>query len=271
MAVGRYLTGAGKAISASELESYVTAGIGTWLVFEVGAADDEGGEAAGAAHAQQANAALEALRLPVSCPVYFAVDHDVTNPASAVPYFQGIASVRPPATNGDYGEGALCQLLQQLGLTAYHWQSESKSFPDNAATLPITHIQQVFGGAPLPDTDLDILCKPDFGQWPRPAGPVPAPTPSATLTLPLEANPMTYDLFAFIFRDKWKQYRSDPVGQYVHAPGAAPVFAVDLMWYAFHLPTTIGGFDGSMQLALAWLLDDANDRQVLRPQFVGSE
>jgi hypothetical protein len=107
------------------------------------------------------------LGLPLNCPVYFAVDRDLQDPTTALPYFEGIASVRPPATNGDYGEGALCQLLHDRGLTAYHWQSESTAFPGNTTTLPITNIQQVFDQQPLPGTDLDILCKPDFGQWPR--------------------------------------------------------------------------------------------------------
>ena len=170
VAVGRYLTGAGKAIDSPELQSYLALGIVVWFVFEVGAADDQGGTQAGSQNAMAANAALQNLGLPVTCPVYFAVDHDLADPRTALPYFQGIASIRSAGTNGDYGEGALCQLLNDEGLTAYHWQSASTSFPGNASTLPITHIQQGLGG-PLPDTDLDILCKPDFGQWPRPAPP----------------------------------------------------------------------------------------------------
>lgn len=170
VAAGRYLTGPGKAVDGPELQSYLNAGIVVWFVYEVGAADDQGGFSGGVQSATAANGALQLLGLPVDCPVYFAVDHDLPDPQVALPYFEGIASVRPATTNGDYGEGALCQLLEDQGLTKYHWQSASTSFPGNSATLPITHIQQGLGG-PLPDTGLDILCKPDFGQWPRPISP----------------------------------------------------------------------------------------------------
>lgn len=167
-AVGRYLTGAGKAISASELADLTSRGINVWFVFEDVATDTSSGYSGGASHAQQANAALTALSLPISQPVYFAADEDLPTPSTAVPYFQGIASVRPAATNGDYGEGALSELLASEGLTAFHWQSESTSFPGNATTWSGSHIQQSTHTPPLPDTDLDLLLKSDFGQYPRP-------------------------------------------------------------------------------------------------------
>ena len=173
VAVGRYLTGAGKAIDGPELQSYLALGIVVWFVFENTATDDQGGAQGGVQNATAASQALQALGLPVGCPVYFAVDRDLQNPADALPYFEGIASVRSPSTNGDYGEGALCQLLQDRDLTTYHWQSESTSFPGNTVTLPITHLQQVYNQQPRPGTDLDIILKPDFGQWPRPTPPVP--------------------------------------------------------------------------------------------------
>ena len=171
----RYLTGSGKAISRAELQSYLAAGIVVVFVFEVAATDGTSGYAAGAAHAQQASAALVALGLPASTPVYFAADADIVTPSDVLAYWQGIASVRPASTNGVYGEGALCTLLDGDGLAVWFWQSESTSFPGNASTLPITHIQQRVAGAPLAGTDLDVLLRPDVGQYPRPAEPAPAP------------------------------------------------------------------------------------------------
>lgn len=172
-AVGRYLTGQ-FAISPVELAELVMGGILVWFIFEDGTSDYAGGVPQGRGDATLANMALANLGIPSSQPVYFTVDTDVANPEAAVPYFQGIAALRPPATNGDYGEGALAALLAQLGLTAYHWQSESTSFPGNASTLEIADLQQELNGAPLANTDLDDILKTDFGQYPRPtAGPLP--------------------------------------------------------------------------------------------------
>lgn len=173
----RYLTGGGKSIMTTELASYLAAGISVVVVFEIQANDALGGHAAGVANAQVALSALKALGL-VGCPVYFAVDSSIMA-LTALPYFEGIATVMQPSQVGVYGEGALCSLLQAEGLACWYWQSSSTSFPGNSTTLAITHIQQKVGGSPLAGTDLDILCKPDVGQWPRPVPlpPVPPPVP----------------------------------------------------------------------------------------------
>lgn len=177
VAVGRYLTGVGKAITKAELNTLLSAGIVMWFVFEKTAIDVSGGYAAGVTNARAANVALLALGLPLTTPVYFAVDESIT-PHAGVSYFQGIAAIRAEATNGCYGEGALCALLRQAYLTAYSWQSDSTSFPGNATTLPTTQIQQKASGAPISTTDLDILHASDVGQYPRPVPP-PPPAPPA--------------------------------------------------------------------------------------------
>lgn len=173
-AVGRYLTGPGKAISEVELAGYLFGGIAVWLTFENSATDASGGFGVGQQYANEANAALQAIGLPLSTPVYFAADTDYPNPADAVPYYQGLASRRQALTNGCYGEGALFDLLFSMGLIGYGWESESTSFPGNATASPNAAIWQKVNGAPLPDTDLDVILKADFGQLPRPVAP-PAP------------------------------------------------------------------------------------------------
>lgn len=206
-AVGRYLTGVGKRIDLPELESYLAVGIVVWFVYEVTATDDQGGFQGGVQAATAANGALQGLQLPLTQPVYFAVDHDVQNPQTAVPYFQGICSVRPWTTNGDYGEGALCQVLHDQNLTYFHWQSESTSFPGNAATLPITHIQQVYGHEPIPGTDLNFILKPDFGQFPAPIPVPPAPPPSedtmsaTSYTTAIQGSPLEQQHIVYISDD----------------------------------------------------------------------
>lgn len=205
----RYLTGGeGKAMTPAEFQSYMAANpaIVVVFVFELEPTDSAGGRAAGIANATAANAALNALGVDLATSiVYFAVDES-TPPADAVPYFQGINSMRPASQTGIYGEGALCQLLQQDGLAEWFWQSESTSFPGNSSTLAITHIQQTTAASPLAGTDLDILCKADVGQWPRPVpvdpppvspppAPVPQPTPG-TPGKPIEVD-MTLTPYAF--------------------------------------------------------------------------
>lgn len=176
-AVARYLTGAGKAISGDELAADLRGGLAVCLVFENSADDASGGFAAGAANARAANAALLALGLPLSTPVYFAADTDYPNPADALAYYQGLASVRPGVTNGCYGEAALIDLLFADGLAGFGWESESTSFPGNGALSPNVALWQKVDGAPLSGTDLDVIEKADFGQLPRPISPAPSPTP----------------------------------------------------------------------------------------------
>lgn len=178
-AVGRYITlaGNGKGITPGELHTFLASGIEVWLNYETGANDATGGANAGTAHARLVNQVLPTLTLPVTTPIYFAVDETIT-PNAAVAYFQGISAVRPAATNGCYGEGALIDLLVQEGLIAYGWQSGSSSFDGNTHTSPNSAIVQSTEPAPLPTTDLDVVLKADFGQIPRPApDPPPAPLP----------------------------------------------------------------------------------------------
>lgn len=167
-AVVRYLTGPGKAISGEELAADLFGGLQVALAFENQATDANGGYQTGAVYAAQANAALTALSLPVSTPVYFAADTDYPNPAAAVPYYQGIASVRPGAANGCYGEAKLIDLCLQAGYVHYGWESESSSFPGNGALDPNVALWQRWSGAPLNGTDLDDIEKADWGQLPRP-------------------------------------------------------------------------------------------------------
>jgi hypothetical protein len=186
-AVVRYLTGAGKAISPVELAGDLFAGIQVGLVFENTATDASSGAGVGAAHAMTANSALKALGVPTTTPVYFAADTDYPDPNAAVPYYQGIASVRPGHTNGCYGEGKLLDLLFADGLIGYGWESESTSFPGNGSLDPNAALWQKVAGAPLGGTDLDVIVKADWGQLPRPI-PIPTPPPPTPIHTPVAIN-----------------------------------------------------------------------------------
>jgi Domain of unknown function (DUF1906) len=243
VAVGRYLTGAWKALSEGELESYLEAEIAVWFVFENDTDDAAGGAPYGMAHARAADAALTELGLPVETPVYFAADTEIDPPGLAIPYYQGIAAVRPASTNGCYGEGALTQLLHQEGLIGFAWQSESTSFPGNASALPGTNIIQSTLASPITGTDLDILLSPDFGQWPRPD-----PTHLEENVYMIPSNCTDVGALSAQTREWWFMVTDEEMPS---------VKTQEILVYAFHVPVASGGFGGSPDLLLSHIIDNA--------------
>ena len=259
-AVGRYLTGL-YAISRDELIELVDGGIAVWFIFEQGINNVAGGIPQGVTDAKAANTALGALELPATQPVYFTIDEDLENPQEAVPYFQGIVSVRAAWTDGDYAEGAVCELLQADGLAAFPWQSESTGFVGNATTLPITALQQKYVGAPLPDTDLDLILKSDFGQYPRPAA-VPSSPTGGVYMIPTGCTD-TGAVQAQI-KEWWVTYRSDTLTSNV----------MSLLMECWALPAGApgpfgsSGFGANPFLLESNIIDTAGSH--LRPQFAGA-
>jgi hypothetical protein len=177
-AVGRYLTGPGKAATFAEIASYDSAGIVSWFVAENAANDSDSGHSGGilmAAAAAFAVADVIGATAGAVQPRYFAVDENIdpANPAHfgalqrCIGYFVGISRVTDPALVGAYGNGALLNYLGAVGLASWFWQSSSSSFAGNGSTIPAAHIRQGFGG-PLPGTDADALLQGDVGQFPRP-------------------------------------------------------------------------------------------------------
>lgn len=242
----RYLTGSGKALTKPELATYLDAGIGVGLVAEGGTNDIAGGFSGGAARAAAAVKARDALGL-AETPIYFAVDEPVTNPDASIAYFEGVGSEMPAPIVGDYAEGLVCEKLSALGLAAFHWQTESTGFPGNASTLAITDLQQRYNASPVPGTDLNIICKLDVGQYPRPAPIVPAVVVPSTIWTPEGEKPLTQDEFFYEMRRNWYLLRHD-------LPSGADFNAY---WYAFHVSTAQKGFGGSMDLVLAQIHDSA--------------
>lgn len=168
----RYLTGAGKAISLSEYQSYLAAGLKVGLIMEEGAEAILGGRAMGVAQARVANLAANALGHPGTRPIIYGAEDPHSLPSSqwglAVAYYQGVASVGGrPATH--YGSGALITYLGKLGLI---WGGmEVSTWPVSGSqysvlrqlATPMVGIS-TFGGA----IDHNIVLKPDWGQVPAP-------------------------------------------------------------------------------------------------------
>lgn len=254
-AVCRYLTGAGKMITTSELDGYLGAGIEVVLVFENTANDADGGASAGQANAIAANAAVTALGLPPSeAVVYFAADKEYPNSQDALPYWEGIERERPIEVTGCYGQGALCLALDAASLASYFWQSDSQSFPGNDVTQPITHLQQMATGAPLAGTDLDLICKmPDFGQWPRPVN----PTPSKESCWMIPSACTDQGAVMAQLREWYAEYCTDPMTAETQS----------IYWWAWNTPPAEGGFGGDPDLMLAKIIDNANIYGHLRPPY----
>jgi hypothetical protein len=177
VASGLYLTGAGKATGTLEILALRAVGIVEWFVFENDANDTDGGHTAGIQHAMAARDALDNLigaTSEGSQPRYFAADKNIVPGRSvefqnAVSYFVGISRVTDPALIGAYGNQSFLAFLGACGLASWFWRSNSTSF-DGTTTPPPPwlHIEQRYGGSPIPGTDLDVLHQGDIGQYPRP-------------------------------------------------------------------------------------------------------
>lgn len=180
-AVGRYVGPAvwGKTITQAEANSYYTASprIDVWLVFEDTATDYTGGRAAGRLNAQKALDNLPAL-YPQSQFIYFAVDTEIAagTESSVKPYFLGINDVLDSSQVGLYGQGSVSDYLFNAGLISHFWESASTSFPGNGSLNKHANIWQKVG-APLPNTDPDVLYARDYGQFPKPGVRPPPPPP----------------------------------------------------------------------------------------------
>lgn len=175
-----YVVGSGgKAITKDELWVYLDAGLSAVFIFEYTANDIAGGFNGGAANAQAGRSSLVTLGVPANTPLFFTADEDIPDPATALPYYQGAASVHGPPLMGDYAEGAVMLLLHEKGITAFHWLSESTSFPgyQEAIDSGIVGLEQKFNASPVAGTDLNVILKVDVGQFPRPIPPKPKPPP----------------------------------------------------------------------------------------------
>lgn len=111
------------------INSYHAAGLGTVCVWETAATRALAGYAAGHADARAARAQEQALGVPTSKPIYFAVDFDETpREARAVAsYFRGVDSVLGVKRTGGYGGYWTISRLFNSGLIRFGWQTSGWS------------------------------------------------------------------------------------------------------------------------------------------------
>jgi hypothetical protein len=126
--IGRYLPVQGamqRRVTTAELTAAAAAGVDCFFWFEnldnIDRARD--GYAAGVADAKEALRALASLGVPVTTPVYYTVDFNISDGSKIDAYFKGIASVVPVSQIGAYGMYTAIDWLYQHSLATYFCQT----------------------------------------------------------------------------------------------------------------------------------------------------
>ena len=163
----RYITGAGKALTAAEITDYQAHGLDIGLIFESTANRALAGYAAGVNDAKSARTAMKALGIPVNVAIYFAVDFDVTlasQMAAIDDYLNGAHSVVGDWT-GVYAEYAVIEHVHAANPKAWLYQTYAWSggkVSSHAHLLQYRNGQTINGAA----VDYDRALQANFGQWP---------------------------------------------------------------------------------------------------------
>jgi hypothetical protein len=122
-------TDASKNWTRALIHAYHAAGLGTVCVWETTATRALAGSAAGRTDARAALRQEQALGVPASKPIYFAVDFNETiRQARAVAaYFRGVGSVLGVDRTGGYGSYRTISLLFNARLIRFGWQTSAWS------------------------------------------------------------------------------------------------------------------------------------------------
>jgi hypothetical protein len=159
-----------KNLSASQVGSYVLAGVRVGTVWETTAGRALAGYAAGQADARSAEQQRKAVGLPATSLHRFAVDTDTTWNAVA-PYFEGCASVLGKGRTAAYGGYKITTGAYGYGLRR-NWQTIAWSggrLDPNAALYQ--NGRTALGG----DADINAILAADWGQYPSIGGDVSTP------------------------------------------------------------------------------------------------
>ena len=163
--VARYLSNDGsKNLSGPELADLKAQGLPVVVIWESTDIRALSGAAGGVADAQAALAQANALGVPASAPIYFAIDFPIT-PDQYGPvddYFRGAASILGLGRIGVYGSFYAVNHCFDAGIATFGWQTFSWS---DGKVEPRAHIFQDgrldFGG----DADLNVAQQSYIGQW----------------------------------------------------------------------------------------------------------
>ncbi len=173
----RYVTGSGKAISASELQTLLAAEISVCLVMETFEQAASMGFTQGMNEARSALAAADSVGWPADRPIYFVAEdpRPVARTAwgSVSDYFAGVNFVLGeqgrPWRPGAYGSGALCGYLVDSGLVGLEWHVSTWPGADRSRAALVQEANGLAGYSTLGGAiDLDSInpSLADWGQYP---------------------------------------------------------------------------------------------------------
>lgn len=156
----------GKGLTAAEVAEYRAARLAIVLVYERTAGRAlTAGFAGGKADADESVAAITALGLDATMPIYFAVDRDTTNAdwPAVDNYLAGAASVLGVARVGVYGEYSITQHCRAAGTATWFWQTYAWS---GGKVDTDAHLYQYLNGQKIDGAavDFDIARQPNYGQ-----------------------------------------------------------------------------------------------------------
>jgi hypothetical protein len=182
----RYLTrsSSAKRLTAVEARQLRAAGLWVGVVFEDGATRAISGRQAGYDDAVYAAAQAKAIGIPVTCPLFFAVDDDL-DPARVKAYFEGVRSAKIPNPAGPYGSFRIVEALLDWSLADYAWQTVAWSGGNVSKRAHL--YQRNSSKQPVAGTDENVLLR-HLPLWGAPVTlidkttpPPPAPPPSKPL------------------------------------------------------------------------------------------
>jgi hypothetical protein len=174
----RVNSGRQKNLDAAEAQALSLAGLDLVVVWEGIAADRAplAGYPQGILDARTAAARAATVDAPATCPIYFAVDWNVT--VADLPaigeYFRGLAAILGTDRVGCYGGYRVVNHLFDGGLIRFGWQTYAWStFADTAADAPYLHwdgraqLRQVLNNQRLGAAAVDFneAHADQFGQW----------------------------------------------------------------------------------------------------------
>lgn len=161
--VCRYLTGQGKALTASERDALFAAGLDLLLNFEQNADNAKGGYAQGLKDGKAAANAADALGAPRGMAIYFSVDYDTaaSYPAVVANYLKGCAAgMAGRYEMGVYGSYYVVHGAMADGQAKYGWTTVAWSYGHKAGHIFQTGEQTFSHGA-----DIDEPLQADIGSW----------------------------------------------------------------------------------------------------------
>lgn len=162
----------GKPMKRDEADALTEAGLEVVSNYQFGkgeTSDWKGGFAAGVKHAKRGLELHRAAGGPENRPIYVSIDDNPTAVQFATliaPYILGWESIVGPENTGIYANSPTIELASIAGLGQWYWQHNwgtPKGFRHPAA-----HVHQVQIDKAKIDgigIDLNVILKPDYGQW----------------------------------------------------------------------------------------------------------